>query len=173
MGFNVCAAGGVALGVRSMRLKLPAIPDRARLAQAFAVARDLLGAAALGATLAIAVFGTWLAAQFGRAPTTEQLADSGTSLLWVLAGVYAALWLVRAVHPAPSKKGQASSRRSLSVAPLVRASGNSVLTIVLCHGISLADLFGIAPTWLTVFGYPMVTLIWLVAFAAATRGRAL
>jgi hypothetical protein len=148
--------------------KTPRLPLPSRLAHAFSVVRDLLGAAALGSTLAILVFVTWLVLQFGHAPSVQQLADSGQTLMWIIAGVYAALWVVRALNSA-SAEGRADAGRRFNLAPLVRASGNAVVIVVSSCGLA-SVVEGLAdPSWLIVAGYPIATLGALLAAAFSSR----
>ena len=101
-----------------MKLRLPSLQNPPSLRQAFAVGRDLFGAAALGAAVAMLVFSIWISFQFQKAPGIDHLANAGSGLMWMIAGVYAALWLVRSVHPAMSGKRPAAAKRRFNVAPL-------------------------------------------------------
>ena len=152
-----------------MKLRLPSLPNPPPLRQAFAVGRDLLGAAALAATVAMLVFVIWISIQFQKAPGIDQLANAGSGLMWMIAGVYAALWLVRTLHPAMSGKRPAAEKRRFNVAPLVRASGNGAIATLVLFILGLAGLMPVPQSWLIVWGYPIATLAWLTLFAIDAR----
>jgi hypothetical protein len=115
------------------------------------------------------VFMAWLILQFGRAPALEQLADSAQNLIWVIAGVYTALWLIRVLKK-DSRENGTGARRTFSVAPLVRASGNAVIVVLgACALASAMPGHLEASSWLTVAGYPLGTLGSLLASARRCR----
>jgi hypothetical protein len=152
-----------------MNTKIPRLPKMSRAIQAARIGRDLLGASALGATIAMLLFLGWLIVQFGHAPGITQLANSGTTLTWIIAGVYGALWLVRAVHPS-AENAQSRQSRKLDLSPLVQASGNGALIVLFACSIGNVTPNLVNDAWVIVVGYPLATFSGLL-FAVWTGGR--
>jgi hypothetical protein len=119
-----------------------------------AIGRDLVGSAALGATLAIAMFCMWLWIQFGSFPTVGRLSSTASTITFVLAAFYATLWIARAASPAAAAgAGGNSFLKRWNFAPAIRASGNSVVMVVATELVVTAVDLQVDHAAIRVYGY--------------------
>src|SRR3954469_21985630 len=119
-----------------------------------AIGRDLVGSAALGATIAIAMFCMWLLIQFGSFPTVARLSSTASTITLVLTAFYAALWIARAAAPAAAAgPGGTSFLKRWNFAPTIRARGNAVGVVVGTEVVVTAAALQVDRAAIRVYGY--------------------
>jgi hypothetical protein len=138
-----------------------------------AIGRDLVGSAALGATVAIAMFCLWLSIQFGAFPTVARLSSTASTITLALTAFYAALWIARAAAPAAEAGPSGGSfLKRWNFAPAIRASGNAVMMVVATELVVTAADLQVDHAAIRVYGYVGVFTL-IMARELATSSSAI